>query len=151
MSNKPHRVRSLDAVYDEVQGFLVLNLLFLDMGERRIVPWHKDDFLFKGQKGVPDIEMRRTGKMIKNREFRITIDDDPNRKQFSEKEQMTYASMFNKRITEELGKVTEGLADEEGQISRKLHRMGKEGKFDFAKMYNNESALRDRLGLGNQW
>jgi len=147
MTGKPYRVKCLDAVYDKMQGFLVLNLLFLDIGERRIVPWHKGDFLFKGKRGVPDIEMERTAKMIKNRQFNLVINDDPNRKQFSEKEQMTYASLFNNRINEELKNVTEGLADDEGQISRKLHRMGREGKIDVAKMYDRESRLRDRLGM----
>ena len=145
--NKPHKVQCLDAMYDEDNGFMVLNLMFLDMNEKRVVAWSKDDFLFKGKPGVPDIEMVRTCKMMKGKQFNIVVEDDPKRQTLNEDQQMHYAATFNKRITNELDKVTDGLADDEGQISRKLHRMGKEGKLDFTQMYERERLIRDRLGM----
>lgn len=145
--NKPRRVKCLDATYDEDNGFMVLNLLFLDMNEKRIIAWHKEDFLFKGDRGVPDIEMLRTSKMIKGKEFNLVVDDDPNRQTLTETQQMQYAALFNKKITQELDKVTDGLADEEGQIARKLYKMNKDGKLNLTKLYEKESTLRNRLGL----
>lgn len=145
--NTPHRVKCLDATYDEDNGFMVLNLFFLDMNEKRIIAWHKEDFLFNGKPGVPDIEMLRTSKMIKGREFNLVVNDDPKRHTLTESQQMEYAALFNKKITQELDKVTEGLADDEGQIARKLYSMNKEGKLNLAKLYEKESTLRNRLGL----
>lgn len=147
MAGKAYKVKCLDAKYDEHEGFLVLNLYFFELEEKRIVTPHKSDFTYKGQAEVPDIEMHRTATMMKGKTFNWVIEDDPNRHHLTESQQMEYASVFNKKITEELGKVTEGLADDEGQIARKLHRMGEEGKLDFAKMYEKESNLRNRLGL----
>jgi len=123
-----YQVECLDAVYDDENGFLVLNLFFLDMQEKRIVTWHRDDFTFKGKKGVPDIEMLRTARMIKGKRFHIVIEDDPNRELLDENRQMYYASLFNKRINDELEKVSGGLSDDQWQIDRKLDRMKQEGK-----------------------
>lgn len=145
--HEPYKVKCLDAIYDEDNGFMVLNLLFLNMNERRIVAWHKDDFLFKGRPGVPDSEMIHTARMIKDREFNLVIKDDPDRQVLTESEQAHYGTLFNKRLVDELGKVTEGLADDEGQIARKLYQMGKEGKLDVAKMYEKELHTRNKLGL----
>jgi len=145
--NKPYRVQCLDAIYDDQDGFLVLNLKFLDLNnETRIVAFHKDDFLFKGKPGVPDSEMEHTGKLMKGKSFSLVIEDDPNRKDLNPNDQAKYAQMFNERISEEMSKAASGLSDDDKQIARKLYRLGKEGKLDFVKMYEAEKSFHDKFG-----
>lgn len=145
--NKSHKVQCLDAIYDEARGFMVLNLLFIDKGEKKLVPMHKQDFLFKGKPGVPDIEMIRVCKMFKGKTFNLVINDDPKRTKLNQQEEMHYAKQFQDRMHTKMSEVAKGIADDEGQISRKLYRMGKEGKLNVAKMYDHENQLRERLGF----
>ena len=128
MDNKPYKVECLDAVYDKKNGFLVLNLFFFDFGEKRIIALYKDDFVFKGNREVPDIEFHRTAKMLKHRKFNWSILDDPNRKQLSENEKEAYATAFSHRITKECDNVAEGLSKDNEQIANRLRRMSEQGK-----------------------
>lgn len=144
--NKPYRVQCLDAIYDSKDGFLVLNLKFLDLNEIKIVAFHKDDFQFKGKPGVPDFEMEHTGKLMKGKLFSLVIEDDPNRKELNSNDQAKYTKMFNERISEEMAKTVDGLSDDEKQIARKIYRLGQEGKLDFVKMYESEKSFHDKYG-----
>lgn len=106
---------------------MVLNLWFFDLQEKRIVTWHRDDFVHNGGLNS-DYEMIRTVKMIKGKEFNLDFRDDPNRKMLSPQDELKYAELFKEKICTDLDKITEGLIDEQGQISRRLERMKREGK-----------------------
>ena len=146
----PYKVQCLDAKYDEDNGMLVMNTFFEHSGERKIVIFSKDDVstgIFH-REDIGHQNMHRFADAMKRRTgaFKLAIEDDPNRKQLSEEELMQYGTTFNKRITDELEKVKDGLGNEGGQIQRKLGRLVDEGKLDVMSMLKEEQVVRGRLG-----
>ncbi len=145
----PYKVRCLDGKFDEDEGMLVLNCLFEHSGERKIVLFHKQDLapLFHVNE-VPDYAMHTFARFMAKRSdpFNLVIGDDPNREKISASEQIQYAAMFNKRITDELDKVCEGLADEKGQMQRRLGELLEKNEIDAVKLLREEQIVRGKLG-----
>ncbi len=141
----PYRVKVLDAIYDEDEGFLVLLCWFHSLGAKKIVPMHKECFHYRGNE-VPDIEMHRTASMFKGKEINLEIGDDPNRDKLTAQSYEDYVHEFNTRIKGELDEVCKGMSDESGQIQRKLGRMIDQGKLDVSKMVGDELSIRSRIG-----
>lgn len=137
--------KCLDAKYDEDESMLVLNCFFEDLKEQKIVIFSRNDFHFKGEE-VPHIEMHRTAALFKGKRFRLNVGDDPLRRHLTEQEQFTIASTFKDEISDEMGKVCEGLADDKKQIQRKLGRMMDEGKLDPVELMKSEMIIRGKLG-----
>lgn len=117
-----YKVHCLEAKYDEEEGMMTLNCFFYEFGEKRLVILSKSDFTYKGNP-CPHIEMHRTAQLFRNKVFFLDVSDDPNRVQIKEEEMQYYAATFNKRITDELQKVSEGLVDPNQEMSRKLQRI----------------------------
>jgi hypothetical protein len=145
---EPYKVKCLDARYDPESGFLVLNCLFVTMGELRVVCFHKSDFHYKNNPIVPDVEMSRTAMMFRNKKptFNLLIEDDPNRNIVDDKNYVEHVQSFTTRIESELGQVSEGLVNETGLMSRKLGKLMDEGKLDAKQLLKNELAIRAKLG-----
>lgn len=146
----PYKVRCLDAKYDEDEGMLVMNTLFEHTQERKIVIMAKNDIsagIFN-REDIGDQNMHRFADAMRKRKdsFKLVIEDDPNRTQLGEEELMKYGAMFNKRIIDELEKVTEGLQNESGQVQRKLGRLVDEGKLNVMDMLKEEQIVRGKLG-----
>jgi len=143
-------VRCLGAKYDEDNGMLVMNILFEHSSEKKIVIFAKDD-VSQGIFNKPDIghqNMHYFARCMEKREdsFNLSIDDDPNRKVLSDEELMNYGSTFNKRISEELESVKEGLSDERGQMQRRLGNMRESGKLNVLDLLKEESVVRGKIG-----
>lgn len=147
-----YKVRSLDAKYDETEGMLVINCLFEHSGERKIVIFSKKDIsqsMFH-REDIGDSNMHYFARCMAKRQspFSLVVEDDPNRKILDETELMKYGAMFNKRIGEELESVSEGIAEERGQMQRKLGRMKEEGKIkelNALDLLKNEQIVRGKL------
>lgn len=148
MPHQSYKVKCLDARYDEDSGFLVLNCLFLALNSPRIVCLNKRDFTFRGNPEVPDMEMQRTAMLFRTKkpEFNLVVADDPARDQINQSNYIDYVQSFTGKVADELGKVSDGLVDEAGQISRKLGRMMDEGKLDVKRLLENELVVRAKLG-----
>ena len=121
---KPYKVQCLDAAYDSDNEMLVLNCLFEEIQEKRIVVFSKSDFHYKYYDEVPEEEMHKTARMFKGKKFNLVIDDDPNRSMVSEEDQQKYAVSFNKSIIEQLDNITEELGSDKREMSRRLSRLG---------------------------
>lgn len=127
-----------------------MNCLFLALDNLRIVCLNKRDFTFKGNPDVPDVEMKKTARLFKTKkpEFNLVVADDPDRELINQSNYAEYVEKFTNRVADELGKVSEGLVDEAGQISRKLGRLMDEGKLDAKQLLENEIAVRAKIGGG---
>lgn len=145
----PYKVRCLDARYDEDEGMLVMNTLFEHSGDRKIVIFAKDDvstgIFHRADIGHQNMHLFANAMKRRSDAFNLVIEDDPNRKQLDEEELMKYGAMFNKRISEELEKVQDGLQSESGQIQRKLGRLVDDGKLDVMAMLKEEQIVRGKL------
>jgi hypothetical protein len=118
---KPFQVKCREASYDEQADMLVLLCFFEEFGESRIVHFPRSDFHYKHPSNpVPHIEMHRTAQLFQGKRFRLVIDDDPQRSQEADTHPETLSQDFRETITEQLEKVSEGLADPNRQIARKL-------------------------------
>lgn len=148
MPKETYKVKCLDARYDEDSGFLVLNCVFIALDSPRIVCLNKRDFNYKGNPDVPDIEMARTAMLFRTKkpEFNLVVADDPAREEINQSNYTDYVQAFTGKVADELGKVSDGLVDEAGQISRKLGRLMDEDKLDAKKLLENELAVRAKLG-----
>jgi hypothetical protein len=138
--------KCLDAKYDEPEEMLVLNCLFEELNEQKLVVFSRSDFTYKGEEVVPHVEMHRTAALFKNKRFKLDVGDDPLRRQLSEKEQFTAAAAFNKEMTDQMDQICEGLVDETKQVERKLGRMVDEGKLDPVALLKSELVIRGKLG-----
>jgi len=136
--------KCLDAKYDQEDEVLVLNCMFEELKEQKIVIFHRKDFNFKGGE-VPHLEMHRTAALFRGKRFKLDVGNDPLRKQLSPEEQMQYARMFREEMSDEMGKVCEGLADDTKQIQRKLGRMVDEGKIDPMALIKEEMVIRGKI------
>lgn len=147
-----YNVKILDARFDDENGMLVINGLLVHNGEQKVLVFSKLDIAHVfGHSNITDDNMHFFARCLSKRQtpFKFGIDDDPNREQIGEEDQRRYAMMFNKRITEDLGKITEGLQDEWGQMQRKLGRLAAAGKIDALGLLKEEMAVRTSLGLDN--
>ena len=138
--------KCLDAKYDQEDGMLVLNCMFEELGEQKIVVFSRQDFTYQGKPEVPHIEMHRTAALFKGKRFKLDVGDDPLRKKMSDEDQMKYAYQFREEMGDHMGKVMEGLVSDEGQIQRKLGRMADQGKLDPAALLKSEFVIRGKLG-----
>lgn len=143
------KVVCLDAKYDEDDKMVVMNCRFEETKERKIVIFAKKDlpgFLSSGRMGDANMHYFCKCMKLRGRPFNLIIHDDPKRKQLTTEEQVYYAAMFNKRINEELEGVQKGLADDRGQIQRKLGQLVDEGKLDPVALLKEESFVRGKIG-----
>jgi len=127
----------------------VMNCLFEHSGEKKVVYMSGADIshVYSAEKLTDDLLHYFAGLMRKRESsFKLIVGDDPNRKQMNQEDQLKYAAMFNKRISEELEAVQGGLLDDRGQIQRKLGRLMKEGKIDAAALLAEEQIVQARLG-----
>ena len=140
-------VECLDARYDNDEGMLVLNCVFMDTNEQKLVIMHKDDFHFK-QPGTPppDLEMHRTAKMFKGKKFNLVIDSDPEREHISYQDYVKTVEGFVERIGKEMGDVSQGMVDDLGKMQRRLGDLAAAGKVDVKKLLSSELAIRARMG-----
>ena len=145
---QPYKVKCLGAKYDEDTGMLVLNCWFHALQGPRLVILSKKDFHFKNSEEVPDSEMHRTAHLFKKfkYDFNLVIDDDPNREQITSDNYGKYARSFADHVSGDMEQISQGLADEAGQISRRLGRLMDEGKLDVKKLMQHELAVRAKLG-----
>ena len=144
-----YKVRVLDAKYDEGDGMLVINAIFEHNGERKIVVFSKDDIsqvLFQ-KANIGDKNMHYFAECMSKRTtpFSLAIEDDPKRKVLNDEEMMRYGTMFNQRIREEMDQVCNGLADEQGQVQRKLGRLMDSNKIDVMGLIKEEQIVRGKL------
>ena len=111
MTDHFHMVKVLSARYDVQEQFLVMNCHFKETGQQRIVCMHKSDFTFHGDSHVPDVEMKKTARLMTQRQplIKLIIADDPNRRIPNEAEYDTLAREFQKTITHETEQVVDGL------------------------------------------
>lgn len=131
---RPYTVRVLDAKYEPHDACLVINGLIEDYNERRLFILPKQDFVFKGKKDFPDIEMYRTAALMKGKRIRMIIHDDPNRKILDKKEQEVYAELFKEEIMSNLNDITKGLVDDNRKIENRLQKLIKDGKIDLSRI-----------------
>ncbi len=147
MNLKPYVVKCLGSKYDEENEMLVLHCFFEYLGEKKIVVFSRKDFHFKHPGvQVPHLEMYKTARLFKGKRFKIVILDDPKREKITDDNYAKYTKMFGTTIVDELGKVQEGLADDAGQIQRKLGKMKKDGKLDAAQLLREEKVVQATLG-----
>ncbi len=151
MDNKPYLAQCIDSKYDEEDEMLVLFCLFKDLGEPRIVCFHRSDFHFKEPHiPVPHNEMYRTADLWKGKNFQIIIEDDPNRVKVDESNQAKYIEMFRERVSEELKAVQEGMQDDKRILQRYVgdlveREKKKKQELDVDQMISEESVIRQRL------
>jgi len=145
-----YNVRILDARYDDENEMLVINGLLEHNSERKIIVFNKTDISNAvGFSDLGDSNMHYFAYCLSKRTFpfKFGVDDDPNRQQLSEMDQLKYAALFSKKISDELEQVSKGLEDERGQVQRKLGRMAADGKIDAARLLKEETVVRGRLGV----
>lgn len=144
---EPYKVKCLDAKYDQESEMLVLNCFFFSLDSPRLVVLSKSDFHFK-QPGnpVPNDEMHKTAALFKNKEFNLIMNDDPNRQVVQQNKEKDVFREFSETISDELGKVSTGLADDANQIQRHLGRLMDDGKLDAKSLLERELAIRAKLG-----
>ena len=153
--NTPNKVKCLDIVYDEESGDIVGNLLFYDLNANRLVVfsnWSRKN-LHSGINKVPPTheEMRSLLLSIKNKfkgkDFNLTIEDAPDKKELTEAEQSKYSELFRKEIASHLSEVSDGLQDDKNIIAMKLSKLMDQGKIDVSKMLKNELQLKKNFGV----
>lgn len=139
-----YTVRCLDSKYDSAEQFIVLNCIFEHTGEKKIICFSKNDFNFHGDV-VPDSEMEKTAAMFSGKRFNIEISDDPMKKNISPENYASSVKEINSNISNEMGLVQDGLANERQQIERKIGKLDQEGKIDILKLIQNEKAINEML------
>jgi len=147
--SKAFQVKCREASYDEEAEMLVLLCFFEDFGESRIVHFARSDFHYK-QPGVevPAIEMHRTAQMFQGKRFKIAIHDDPTRSKEAEESPLELGKDFRDVITDQLEKVSDGLADPQRQMARRLGDVIErdlEKRQDMGDVLANEMIVRARL------
>lgn len=144
-----YAVQCVDSGYDSEKECCVLKLLLLEQQEYRVITWPKNDLLdyynFVGDRSaVSADDMRSTAKLLKGLKFNWVLQDDPNRVEIKNEEE--YAQMFRNKISDELEKVADGLANEDGQIARKISRLNRDGKINFVKLIQEDENFRKQYG-----
>lgn len=148
MNNKPYLAKCREAVYDEQAEMLVLLCFFPEFGESRIVCLSRGDFHYKHPGNpAPHIEMHRAAEQWKGKPFNISINNDPNRSRDAEDNPSALGQDFRERITQQLEEISEGLADSDRQIARKLGDVIERDrrKRSVSELLSDEMVIRSKL------
>lgn len=106
-----HKVKCIDATYDEENGMLVLFCDFPEMSEKRLIYFNKNDFNFHGGP-VPDKEMHRTAKLWKGKPFVFQMEDSVESPPMSDSEQFAHEKVYMDDIGATMIKSVEGTLDD---------------------------------------
>lgn len=149
VSKEPYIVKCLDAVYEPSSGDMVLNVFFERLEYKRIVVLNNYKSLFHYKKHgieVPDEEMVKLAKLMKNKRLKLYIEDDPNKEKITPENQEKYVKLFRDEITGTLEKVTEGLNDDKTILSMKIGKLLDKEKLNVNNMIKNEIHIRNKFG-----
>ena len=150
MGNKPYLVQCTASKYDEEDEMMVLFCMFKDVGEHRVLCFHRSDFHFKDPDNpAPHAEMQKMTQMFIGKHFNIIIEDDPNRVKIDETNQEKYLSMFKDRMVEEMEAVQDGMKDDKQRLQRYIgdlvEREKQKKEIDIDKIISEEAVIRQRL------
>lgn len=147
--SKAFQVRCREASYDEDAGMLVLLCFFEEFGESRIIHFPRADFHYKFPgNAVPHIEMQRTAELFQGKRFKIAIEDDPQRSKEADEHPDAVGKDFRQIIIDELERVSDGLADPQRQMARRLGDVIErdlETRDAMSDVLSNEMIVRARL------